>query len=61
MISTTFTVLGMNTPADAQAVKDSISTMAGIGAVATEIVPGGDATITVKHKADVELGSSRKP
>lgn len=55
MISTTFTVIGMTTVADARAVKDGLSDVAGIGAIATEIVPGGASVIVLKHKDDVEL------
>ncbi len=53
MISTTYTVLGMTTSADARAIKDSLSAVAGIGAVTTEIVPGGDSIVTLKHTDDV--------
>lgn len=55
MISTDYRVTGMATAADARAVKDSLSAVPGIGAVATEIVPGGDSRVILKHKDDVEL------
>lgn len=55
MISTTFTITGMTTPADARAVKDRLSAVPGIGAVATEIVPGSGSRVILKHKEDVTL------
>lgn len=55
MISTTYAVQGMTTPADARAVKDHLSDAAGVGAVVTEMFPAGNSLITLKHKDDVEL------
>ncbi len=55
MKSTTYTVVGMTTAEDARVVKDGLATVAGIGAIATEIVPGGGSVIILKHKDDVEL------
>ncbi|TDC70221.1 heavy-metal-associated domain-containing protein [Actinomadura sp. GC306] len=55
MISTTFRIAGMTTAADARAVKDRLSAVPDIGAVATELVPGGDALVILKHKDDVVL------
>ncbi|MGV0837970.1 heavy-metal-associated domain-containing protein [Mycolicibacterium thermoresistibile] len=53
MISTTYRVDGMTTAADARAVKDALSAVPGIGAVATEIVHGGESKVILKHKDDV--------
>ena len=58
MISTTYRVSGMETAEDARAIKDSLSTVPGIGAIATEIVPGGASTVILKHKDDVVLDRS---
>ncbi|WP_326548643.1 hypothetical protein QGN32_11255 [Mycolicibacterium sp. ND9-15] len=58
MISTTYRVGGMSTAEDARAVKDSLSAVPGIGAVATEIVPGGESVVILKHEEDVELDRS---
>ncbi|CAJ1587111.1 heavy metal-associated domain-containing protein [[Mycobacterium] wendilense] len=58
MISTIYRVVGMDRPADARAVKDSLSAVPGIGGIATEIVPGGDSKVILKHKADVVLDRS---
>lgn len=55
MISTIFTVSGMDDSADARAVKDKVSTVPGVGAIATELVTGGGSMIILKHKEDVEL------
>ncbi|CAJ1510830.1 hypothetical protein [[Mycobacterium] burgundiense] len=55
MISTSYRVGGMVTAADARAVKDSLSAVPGIGAVATEIMPGGESTLILKHKEDIAL------
>lgn len=58
MISTTYTVSGMTSAADARAVKDKLSAVPGVGAVATVLMPGGGSTIILKHKDDVELDRS---
>ncbi|CAM3569834.1 MULTISPECIES: hypothetical protein [Micrococcales] len=58
MISTIYTVAGMTTAEDARAIKDRLYLVAGIGAVATEIIPDGEARIILKHKDDVELNRS---
>ncbi|GAA3514295.1 MULTISPECIES: hypothetical protein [Georgenia] len=58
MISTIYTVVGMTTAEDARTIKDSLYLVAGIGAVATEIIPDGDSRIILKHKDNVELDRS---
>lgn len=52
MISTTYVVGGMTTGDDVLAVKDKVSGVPGIGAVAAEVVPGRS-TLILKHKDDV--------
>ena len=58
MISTTYRVGGMSTAEDARAVEDELSAVPGVGAVATEIAPGRDSLVILKHKDDVELDRS---
>lgn len=58
MISTIYTVVGMTTAEDARTIKDRLYLVAGIGAVATEIIPDGDSRIILKHKDNVELDRS---
>lgn len=55
MISTIYTVSGMTSAEDARVIKDSLSSVPGIGAIATELLPGGRSTLILKHKDDVEL------
>lgn len=55
MQNTTFVILGMDTPDDARIVKDRLYHMGGLGGVATEIVPGGQSTIHIKHKREISL------
>jgi copper chaperone CopZ len=55
MITTTFTVAGMDTPDDAQAVRNRLANVSGIGGIATEIRPSGEAVVILKHKEDVRL------
>ncbi|MFG2084883.1 MULTISPECIES: heavy metal transporter [unclassified Spirillospora] len=55
MISTTFRISGMTTAADARTVKDRLSAVPDVGAVATEILPGGDSLVILKHKDDVAM------
>ncbi|HLS49997.1 MAG TPA: hypothetical protein VK024_08370 [Actinomycetaceae bacterium] len=55
MRNTTFVILGMNTPDDARVVKDRLYHMGGLGGVATEIVPGGQSRIHLKHKSEITL------
>lgn len=55
MKSTIYTVVGMVSSKDARIVKDSLYHLGTIGGVATEIVPGGDSRIILKHKDGVEL------
>ncbi len=53
MISTTYPVVGLNSPADARAIKEALVLIPQLGAIATEIVPGGPSVIVLKHKDDV--------
>lgn len=55
MISTIFIVSGMNTSADARAIQGRLYQVSDVGGVATEIIPGGDSRIIIKHKDDVQL------
>lgn len=55
MRSTIYPVTGMSTPADARAIEAALRDIAGIGAIATEIVPGGGSRIILKHQEHVEL------
>ena len=52
--STSYTVSGVATGDDARVVKDEVSGVRGIGAVAIELLPGGSAVLIIKHKGDVE-------
>lgn len=58
VISTSYTLAGVSTEADVRRVMDQVSTVAGVGAVAIELVPAGGATMFLKHQADVELDRS---
>lgn len=53
MISTTYTVSGMTSSDDVRAVRDKVSAVPDIGAVAVEIVPGARSTLILKHTDDV--------
>ena len=55
MQNTTFVIIGMDTADDARIVKDRLYHMGGLGGVATEIVPGGQSSIHIKHKAEITL------
>lgn len=55
MQNTTFVIVGMDTADDARIVKDRLYHMGGLGGVATEIVPGGQSRIHIKHKATITL------
>ena len=52
--STVYTVGGVASSDDARVVKDKVSGVPGIGAVAIEILPGGDARLFLKHTEGVE-------
>jgi len=54
MISTTYTVSGLTSAADVRAVRAKVSEVEGIGAVAVELVSGGESSLIIKHKDDVE-------
>ena len=53
--NTTFVIIGMDTADDARIVKDRLYHMGGLGGVATEIVPGQQSKIHIKHKAAITL------
>lgn len=55
MQSTTFVIIGMDTADDARIVKDRLYHMGGIGGVATEIIPGEQSRLFLKHKDDITL------
>ena len=55
MKNTTFVIIGMDTADDARIVKDRLYHMGGLGGVATEIVPGGQSFIHIKHKDHITL------
>ncbi len=55
MRSTIYPVTGLTTPADARAIEAALRDVAGIGGIATEIVPGGGSRIILKHQDHVEL------
>lgn len=58
VVSTTFALSGLTDDDDVRAVTDAVSAVSGVGGVAVELVPGGGATMFVKHPADVELDRS---
>ena len=58
MKSTIYMVSGMTCDHCARAIKDSVSTVAGVGGVAVEIVADGESRLIFKHKDDVELDRS---
>jgi len=53
MISTTYTVSGMTSHGDVRAVRAKVSEVEGIGAVAVELVSGGESSLIIKHKDGV--------
>ncbi|KAA0917952.1 heavy-metal-associated domain-containing protein [Dietzia sp. ANT_WB102] len=58
MKSTIYLVSGMTCDRCARAIKDSVSTVTGVGGVAVEILPDGKSRLIFKHKDDVELDRS---
>lgn len=55
MQSTTYLVTGMTCDRCARVIKDKVSTVPGVGAVAVEIVGDGESRLILKHKENVEL------
>ena len=58
MKSTIYTVTGMTCDSCARAIKDSVSTVDGVGGVAVEIIADGESRLIFKHKDDVVLDRS---
>ncbi|MCE4269250.1 heavy-metal-associated domain-containing protein [Rhodococcus globerulus] len=58
MKSTTYAVTGMTCDRCARAIKDKVSRVPGVGAVAVEILADSESRLILKHKDDVELERS---
>ena len=58
MISTTYTLSGINSHDDVLAVRLSVSNVADVGAVAIERLENGEAHMIIKHKDDVEIDNA---
>ena len=53
MISTTFVVVNMTSSDDVRVIRDEVSAVPGLGAVAAEVIPGNPSTLILKHRDDV--------